>query len=159
MTLGPLPLAQHFLINVDRVAHETIDGETIMIQLETGIYYSLAGSGAEIWAMLAAGSSTDQIVERLEQRYEESREELTRATTELVRELRREELLEDNPDAAEREVPTKGAVTNDSNGAPAPFDRPTLKKYTDMQYFLMLDPIHEVNGTGWPNPPTEQTVR
>ena len=154
-----MPLVQHFSINGDRVVHETIDGETIIIQLETGTYYSLAGPGAEIWAMLAAGSSTDEVVEELRRRYEASPKALAEAITELVLELRREELLEDEPDAAKREVLPIGIVTDDSDGARARFDPPTLKKYTDMEYFLQLDPIHEVDGIGWPNPPSQQTAR
>jgi hypothetical protein len=153
-----MPVVRHFSINADRVVHETIDGETIIIQLETGTYYSLEGAGAAIWTMLAAGSSTDDVAEELQRSYEASPEELAGATTELVRELRREGLLEDNPDPAEREVPAKAAMTNSSNGARAPFDPPTLKKYTDMEYFLLLDPIHEVAGSGWPNPRSEQTA-
>jgi hypothetical protein len=154
-SMGP---AQRFLVNPDRVVHETIDGETIIIHLETGTYYSLAGPGAEIWAMLAAGSSSDEVVEGLRLRYEASSEELAGAVAELARELRREELLEDAADAAPRQVPAAGAgvAASESNGARSSFDAPELKKYTDMQYFLLLDPIHEVDGIGWPNTPSEQ---
>jgi hypothetical protein len=156
-----LPLARRFAIDSDRVVHETIDGETIIIHLESGTYYSLAGPGAEIWAMLAAGRSVGEVVDELRLRYEASTEELAHATAGLALELRREELLEDaaggsdgevSPDAGEGELSPDGTVADDSNGARAPFDSPELKKYTDMQYFLMLDPIHEVDGVGWPTP-------
>jgi hypothetical protein len=147
--MSPTP---SFSVNADRVVHETIDGETIIIQLETGTYYSLAGLGAEIWAMLAAGSSTDEVVEDLLQRYEGSREGLAAALSELVVELRREELLDDNPAGAAREARTNGSAMSDSQATREPFESPALKKYTDMQYFLLLDPIHEVDGAGWPNP-------
>lgn len=146
-----MPLSKRFSINTERVVHETIDGETIIIHLETGTYYSLAGPGAEIWALLTAGSSTEEVVQALESRYEGSPEELEAATTELVRELRREELIEDDPNPAELE-PSPNGASNGSNGERAAFTAPTLKKYTDMQYFLLLDPIHEVDGVGWPNP-------
>ena len=46
--------------------HETIDGETIVIDLATGTYYSLRGSGPTIWNAVAAGASTETIIERLE---------------------------------------------------------------------------------------------
>jgi hypothetical protein len=149
-------MPERFLINGDRVVHETIDGETIIIQLETGTYYSLAGSGAEAWAMLAAGRSTDEVVEELARRYEASTDELTRVIADLVRELRREELLEEDPRAHPRESPKTGAEANGSGGARAPFDPPALKSYTDMQYFLLLDPIHEVDGVGWPTPTADR---
>ena len=36
--------------------HETMDGETILIHLETGAYYSLDGAGADTWELLAASA-------------------------------------------------------------------------------------------------------
>jgi hypothetical protein len=153
-----MPLPKHFAINPKRVVHETIDGETIIIQLESGSYYSLAGPGAEIWTMLAGGSSTDEAVADLERRYDESPQALSEATLELVRELRREELLEDDPNGPAQPQTVNGASNNGSTGERAQFGRPTLQKYTDMQHFLVLDPIHEVEGSGWPNPPSEQTA-
>jgi hypothetical protein len=44
------------------VVHETIDGETIAIDLATGTYYSLAGSAAGIWAAVTAGLSRGDAV-------------------------------------------------------------------------------------------------
>ena len=38
-----------------------------------------------------------------------------------------------------------------SNGQRAPFVAPVLQKHTDMQDLLLLDPIHEVDETGWPS--------
>ena len=147
-----MPLAKHFSVDPERVVHETIDGETIIIQLETGTYYSLAGSGAEIWAMVAAGSSTDDVTADLARRYEESPQTLEDAVLELIRELRREELLLDDPDRGTPGASPNGAAANASAGGRVPFDPPALQKYTDMQYFLLLDPIHEVDRIGWPNP-------
>ena len=35
--------------------------------------------------------------------------------------------------------------------APKPaFDPPRLEKYSDMQDYLLIDPIHEVDEPGWP---------
>jgi hypothetical protein len=147
-----MPLPKNFSVDPERVVHETIDGETIIIQLETGTYYSLAGSGAEIWAMVAAGSSTDDVTAELARRYEESPETLEEAVLELIRELRREELLLDDPDRGSPDASPNGAAANGSGGGRVPFEPPALQKYTDMQYFLLLDPIHEVDRIGWPNP-------
>jgi hypothetical protein len=37
------------------------------------------------------------------------------------------------------------------NGNKTVFNAPVLNKYTDMQDLLLLDPIHEVDATGWPS--------
>ena len=42
-------------INAPHVVHETIDGETILIHLGTGAYYSLEGVGAHVWGLAVAG--------------------------------------------------------------------------------------------------------
>jgi hypothetical protein len=36
-------------------------------------------------------------------------------------------------------------------GPPAPFRAPAFQRFTDMHAFLLVDPIHEVDETGWPN--------
>jgi len=54
-------------------------------------------------------------------------------------------------------VPDAGASTQppkpDAALSPVrkPFALPVLHKYTDMQELLLIDPIHEVDETGWPN--------
>jgi hypothetical protein len=37
-------------------------------------------------------------------------------------------------------------------GEPAAFEPPLLEKFTDMEDLLLLDPVHEVDGRGWPHP-------
>ncbi len=59
-----------FQLNSPRVISETIQGETIIIHLGTGVYYSLRGSGAEIWDMLAAGADEQQVLAQLVARYD-----------------------------------------------------------------------------------------
>ena len=54
-----------FAVDRRRVVHETIDGEAILIHMETGFYYSLEGSGSEIWSGLVAGRATEDIAEWL----------------------------------------------------------------------------------------------
>ena len=136
-----------FSVDPRRVVHETIDGETIIIQLETGTYYSLGGSAASIWELVAKGLSTDEVVEQLERSYEESPERLAEATADLVHELVQEKLVQEaEADAAPSDLPE-----GNGNGGRAGFEQPTLQKYTDMQYFLLLDPIHEVEDAGWPH--------
>jgi hypothetical protein len=135
-----------FSVDPRRVVHETIDGETIIIQLETGTYYSLGGSGAGIWELVAKGLSIDEVVDQLGHSYEESSERLAEATADLVRELVQENLVEEADGDAAAALPA-----GNGNGDRAAFEPPTLQKYTDMQYFLLLDPIHEVEDAGWPH--------
>jgi hypothetical protein len=141
--------ARQFRVDPRRVVHETIDGETILIDLDTGTYFSLRGCGSEIWALLAGGWSETDIVAEMQRRYSAERDAAGAAACELIVQLADAGLLEDaGTDAA----PPSGAGTTETGvadgGAYAP---PVLERYTDMQYFLLLDPIHEVQEGGWPH--------
>ena len=135
--------ARSFRVDPQRVVHETIDGETILIHLMTGAYFSLSGCGPEIWSLLVDGWSDEAAAEELARRYPDQADagEATRA---FVDRLVAEELVEESGEPAEQ---PPGAEMPSGR----PFDPPAVQKYTDMQYFLLLDPIHEVEAAGWPH--------
>jgi hypothetical protein len=132
-----------FAVDGRRVVHETIDGEAILIALDTGTYYSLTGSGAEMWALLSAGHPVGAAATALAACYPEHAEQAHAALRRLAQELEQEGLLVAVEDAAGAPL-----VPPSAQGAFAP---PALHRYTDMEYFLRLDPIHEIDpAKGWP---------
>jgi hypothetical protein len=136
------------MINVPHVVHETIDGETILIHLGTGAYYSLDGVGATIWGLLAAGASGGELTAAIESRYDAEPAQVERTVQLLVEELLREELLAPAPQGFE--APPAPVEVAETSGAP--FVAPVLHKYTDMQEFMLVDPIHDVDAeAGWPH--------
>ncbi len=137
-----------FQLNSPRVISETIQGETIIIHLGTGVYYSLRGSGAEIWDMLAAGADEQQVVAQLASRYDAAPDELSAAVSGLVEQLQAEDLISALPDA---DAPLEASVaTPQASGERTAFQPPSIEKYADMQDIILLDPVHEVDGEGWP---------
>ena len=136
-----------YSVDPARVISETIDGETIVINLVSGAYYSLRGSSAPVWDLARSELTLDEIVASLEQRFEASASEIRAAVEPLLDELTAEGVL------------ALGLETRSVNGNPArrsegrePFEHPVLEKFTDMQDFLLVDPIHEVGAAGWPHP-------
>ena len=139
----------HCCIDHQNVVHETIDGEAILVHLDTGSYYSLDGSGAHVWALIEGGCSAERIVDRLEEAYEAPREDIASAVQLLVTQLIEERLL---VPAEGNGRPAPGAMPSQNGAAErAPFSAPVLRKYTDMQELLVVDPIHEVDAAGWPH--------
>jgi hypothetical protein len=138
--------------NTPTVASELIDGEVVIINFETGSYYSLAGAGADLWQLVVQGNSLEGIVAVLAAAYDAGHLEMRSAVEALLVELTSEGLA----------VALPGTDSDDGNGAGsrsrsrsadrprAPFQAPRLRKYTDMQDLLLLDPIHEVDESGWP---------
>jgi hypothetical protein len=42
--------------------------------------------------------------------------------------------------------------TGHSSQPPTPHATPTITRYDDLQMLLQIDPVHDVDATGWPNP-------
>jgi len=140
-------------VNAPRVAHETIDGETILIDFESGAYYSIRGTGPFIWSLLSGGTTAAKIEEVLARRYPEAREALPAALEAFLAELEREELVARLPENAHPSDPSPSPADEKdllSREEGLAFSPPILEKYTDMQDLLLLDPIHEVGEEGWP---------
>ncbi len=139
-------------INSPIVIGEVLDGEAIIVNLDTGAYYSLDGAGSEVWMAAQAGTTLSHMIGRVASRFSGSEAEIAAGVQALVEALMAEVLLVADrvPSALQTEGPSE------YDAAPAdrpPFVKPVLQKYTDMADLLLLDPIHEVDeGQGWPHP-------
>lgn len=139
-----MPVESAYRVNSPYVVHETIDGEVIIVNLDSGSYYSLDQAGAVLWESLAQGASLARAVALLEHRYTAEPGAIAAAAQALVTELLAENLLRPGePAPADGPAPVL-------NGEARPFVAPVLHKHTDMQDLLLLDPIHEVDEAGWP---------
>lgn len=144
-----MPVETSFRINSPSVIGEVLEGEAIIVNLDSGAYYSLDGAGATLWAAVEPHATLPELIELATARYAGPAAEIAAGVAALVEEL-----------AAENLLVTAGATNGGSHrpaGAPAAdrplFVKPILQKYTDMADLLLLDPIHEVDeGQGWPHP-------
>ena len=146
--------AVHMRVNAPQVIHESIDGEVIIINLTTGNYYSTKGSGADVWDLIeqSPGLTSGDVVDALELRFDASVEALAPAVDAFVTSLRAEGLVVDTE---------AGIVASERPPLPhgsAAFIAPMLEKFTDMQDLVLLDPVHEVDATGWPQPRPDASV-
>jgi Coenzyme PQQ synthesis protein D (PqqD) len=141
---------QRIVINSPNVVGEIIDGEAIVMCLETGHYYSSEGTGGIIWSWILEGRSRNQIMDLALARYDGPAEDIRRNIEAFLDELLGEKLV--------RCIPAEEAGTA-STGTPGnhprePFGAPTLCTHTDMKDLIVLDPIHDVDQAGWPTPKT-----
>jgi hypothetical protein len=143
-------VADRYRVNQPTVIHQTIDGETVIIHLERGLYYSLDEIGAEVWQGVAAGRSASEVAARLGTRYPSQQADVDAAVVALVDRLQAEELIV----RADVRPPTNGQTADEraETGGPldGPFRPPRLERFEDLQDLLLLDPIHAVDETGWP---------
>ena len=142
-----MPADTHYRINSPAVIGEVLDGEAIIVNLDTGAYYSLDGAGAEVWKAAQTGATPSQLIELTMARYSGAPAEIVAGVTALVAELLAEGLFVPGTGMAAGMNPLPAA----SDGERQPFVKPILQKYTDMADLLLLDPIHDVDELGWPH--------
>jgi coenzyme PQQ synthesis protein D (PqqD) len=132
------------------VTHEVIDGEAVIVNLDSGAYYSLEKSGATIWSLIEERCDLPSIAGAVARAYRGDAGAIRDAITELVSQLQAEQLIvldERGPSS-----PVRPAATPSAPPADLPsFEAPILHKFTDMQELLALDPIHDVDVGGWPH--------
>ena len=128
------------------VISDMIDDEVVIINLATGAYYSLDHCGSVVWQALEAGFTVDEVLEQLQQRYDGQLEAMAPALERFVAELVEDGLVAARPANDDGQA---GAWPLPA-GERQPFAAPVLQKYDDMQDLIMLDPIHEVDDSGWP---------
>ncbi|HEX8291584.1 MAG TPA: PqqD family peptide modification chaperone [Pyrinomonadaceae bacterium] len=150
-----MPREARYRVNVPKVTSEIIDGEAIMINLESGSYYNLNPAGTDIWDGVEKGLTFSGIVAALARRYDCERPALEKSVLALLEQLKEEDLIRE--EQAEGAGDAQSALTQQTApDAPGQkFVEPVLQKYTDMQDLIMLDPIHEVDEQGWPRAKSE----
>jgi len=76
------------------VVGREIEGEAVLLNLKSGVYYSLNQVGTYIWSLFEAGTTESQLTEAVEDEYEVDGEEASRDVGELIRDLSGEGLIE-----------------------------------------------------------------
>lgn len=146
-------IVARFRVNSPAVIHQTFESEAVIVNLETGDYFSLRGSGAEVWEAIVRGVPEEEIVAGLagEGGAGNGRGGVGDDVHGLFVELLREALI----------VPVEAGAIAAGAGVRQiarrrPYERPILEKFTDMRELLLLDPIHELDEMGWPRPAGEE---
>ncbi len=132
-----------FSINSTRFAHETVDGEVIVIDMQGGNYFNMRDCAATIWGLLEQGQPIATIMGALSAACGTPKDDIAAEVEPFLAALCEEGILSAGADA--------NSVTTQPNLTEFAFAPPTLSKFTEMQDLLTLDPIHEVDETGWPN--------
>jgi hypothetical protein len=120
--------------------------EVVVLDMQSGTYFSLRGSAVDIWELVERNTSSARIAELLEARYDVSAAELATAVEGFVDELAEAGLV-----VADASLEPDGAPGR--AGGKEPYVPPEIERFTDMQDLLLLDPIHEVDDSGWPHTP------
>lgn len=130
-----------------QVIHENIDGETMLVRLDTGNYYSMNQTGGQIWSLIEKRTSEVQIISELTALYG-SDKNITEQIRMFIRQLIAEDLIFQDGNSPEEKTSSPPGILKKLTDS---FEPPLISKYSDMQELLILDPIHDVSDAGWPN--------
>jgi hypothetical protein len=139
-----------YCVNEPSVISEVIDGETIVLNFESGHYYSFNPAASEIWLRVCAGGPIAAATEWVARRFAVDPATIRPEVEDFVRRLEEEQLIRRAPDDT---VPAPATAPEAAGGPVAAFSSPEFEKFTDMEELLLLDPIHEVGDSGWPRRP------
>lgn len=138
--------SERYRVNSPSIVSEVIDGEVVMINLDTGSYYSAGKTGAVVWEALARGASLGDIAGFVAARFDGKMDEIETAVAAFVEKLLTEQLI-----VADASLPPPALSAGPASGAKAAFQAPRIERYDDMRDLLLADPIHDVDQAGWPN--------
>lgn len=120
--------------NIEAVAAKVIDGEAIIMNLTNGAYYSMTGTGADVWEMIERGGSAEAIGAGIARRYRLDQHQALVDVERLVSEL----LVEGLVVRADGEDSVAGTL--EPGVSSQSYQAPLLNKYTEMADLLALDP-------------------
>jgi hypothetical protein len=150
----------YFTIHAPYIVHETIEGETIVMNLKNGYYYSFGGVGPAIWEMILNKADLAQIQKTLQQSFGSDIENLEVVVESFINDLKSNEIIieTEKPDKtlSDKEIES---ISGSLAFAEAERKAPVFQRYTDMQDVLLLDPIHDVDEKGWPEPRIKNTQK
>jgi len=135
-----------YKINDSKAISETIDGETIIINLETGFYYSVNKTATVIWNEIKNSNSIKNISQIFLNHFEVDINTAEKSVSEIIGLFLKDDLILELdsdifPNIREQQTGIMKEI----------FIIPRIEKYDDMAGALLADPIHDVNEDGWPN--------
>ena len=141
-----------YKINRPDIVLEYFEDETVLINLKNGNYYSIDKVGTDILVLIEAELSTDQIIKGIKNKYDAYPGNPDSSIEKFITQLHNEKIIrqEEKTSGRDKSSEKKVAGSLKKGGTKLTFSPPRLSKYTDMQELLLLDPIHDVDETGWP---------
>lgn len=141
----PITLISLFESKYPNIVYEESDAEIVVVNLIEGVYYFLTGTAAYTWMSLHAGQSISEISQSLASN-DKDLESIHQDIESFVRQLLDLSLVEP-VNQMRQTVDRQPAVTEYVSNEYLP---PTLETYADLQDILLLDPVHDVDVSGWP---------
>ncbi|WP_103019769.1 PqqD family peptide modification chaperone [Salinibacter altiplanensis] len=84
------------VVAAEHLTSTEVDGESVILDLEGGIYYGLNPTGARIWSEIQEPVTVQEIVSAITSEYDVREEKCLEDITSLLTDLRKNELIKIN---------------------------------------------------------------
>jgi hypothetical protein len=137
-----MSVAKPFIgVDASRCNHDTVDGETVILDATNGVLTLLVGIGPLIWERLVGGADRGSLVAEVTDMYGDA---AAADTNSFLDELIGAELVVQVDHLAPSPTPASWSAV---------YVAPQIERYDDIADIMTMDPIHEVDKTlGWPRP-------
>jgi hypothetical protein len=139
-------MTERFRANMPRFVDETVDDESLIMDMVKGTYYSCVGASALAWNELKSGASATEVADVLTAVYSVHRDTAFTDIGRFVAALLDEEVLVPDADAA-----AAPGRSSDVSKAPEGYVTLGFERFTDLADLILLDPVHDVADAGWPH--------
>lgn len=116
------------------IIHDVIEGEAVVMNLDTGLYFSFNPAATRIWALIVDGAHSAHQISQV----------AGSVNTAFLQFLHDQELITSEmvPEHADEEGPAVEPVLEEAQ----------WHLFSDMKDLLLLDPVHDIALTeqGWP---------
>lgn len=116
--------------NSEHVVADVVEGEAVIINVATSIYYGTRGLGGWVWEQLAAGRSDADLVQAIVERYAVDPAQVRADLDAFIASVLSEGLMREGA----------GQAAAASSEPPVAYAKPELDIYRDMKDLLALDP-------------------
>ena len=132
-----------YKLNEEKMFYDYADGQAVVINYQTGMYYGMGLLASAILDRIVAGKNVDDIITAVKALPQCPADIDTRVQN-FVRELKEKEIIVDGPTVHGEIEPLSKEVAEDG------FDL-KLDMFAEMADLLLADPVHDVDmEAGWP---------
>ena len=141
--------SQAFQLDKAQALCEALEGDLVIVHFESGLYYSIQGTGVGVCLHVFDGLTLGEIITRFARHYGVPDSQVRSDICNFVGRLVEEKLLMPASSVDKGEGPTESRTF-----APGPYTPPTFERFDDMADQLLLDKIEdETAQPDWPAPP------
>ena len=132
-----------YKLNEEKMFYDYADGQAVVINYQTGMYYGMSLLASAILDLIIAGKDVEEIIKAVKT-LPQCPADIADRVHSFVKELKEKEIIIDGPAVSGGAEPLPNEVVEDG------FEL-KLDMFAEMADLLLADPVHDVDmQVGWP---------